>query len=417
MSEYGLIGKPLSHSFSKIIHEKLADYTYELMPLDEEDLDYFLRQKDFKGINVTIPYKKTVIPYLDFIDEHAKAIGAVNTIVNRDDGFDYMIQHHHVPIQNQKVLVLGNGGAAAAIKAVCRNHNAKQILCVSRHPKDDAISYKEVYTNHCDADIIINTSPVGMYPHIDEQAVDLNDFPKCKAVLDVVYNPICTKLCLQAREKGLLYAAGMEMLIVQAIRAKEHFLQDTTPQKVIDQILFDLLMEKTNLVFIGMPSCGKSTIGKKVAQLSQKKFIDLDDEIEKEAKKTIPEIFAESGEVVFRELETKVTKRISANQNLVIACGGGIIKNKINIDMLRLNGILIFLDRDLNQLVSNDPNRPLSSSQKAVEDMYHQRMPYYLQYSDIQIVNNTNLDKISQTSIQKVEDHIQDLICTGGKTI
>ena len=184
---------------------------------------------------------------------------------------------------------------------------------------------------------------------------------------------------------------------------------------MIDQILFDLLMEKTNLVFIGMPSCGKSTIGKKVAQLSQKKFIDLDDEIEKEAKKTIPEIFAESGEVVFRELETKVTKRISANQNLVIACGGGIIKNKINIDMLRLNGILIFLDRDLNQLVSNDPNRPLSSSQKAVEDMYHQRMPYYLQYSDIQIVNNTNLDKISQTSIQKVEDHIQDLICTGGK--
>lgn len=207
------------------------------------------------------------------------------------------------------------------------------------------------------------------------------------------------------------------MLIVQAIRAKEHFLQDTTPQKVIDQILFDLLMEKTNLVFIGMPSCGKSTIGKKVAQLSQKKFIDLDDEIEKEAKKTIPEIFAESGEVVFRELETKVTKRISANQNLVIACGGGIIKNKINIDMLRLNGILIFLDRDLNLLESNDPNRPLSSSQKAVEDMYHQRMPYYLQYSDIQILNNTNLDKISQTSIQKVEDHIQDLICTGGKTI
>ncbi len=143
----------------------------------------------------------------------------------------------------------------------------------------------------------------------------------------------------------------------------------------------------------------------------------MDDEIEKEAKKTIPEIFAESGEVVFRELETKVTKRISANQNLVIACGGGIIKNKINIDMLRLNGILIFLDRDLNLLESNDPNRPLSSSQKAVEDMYHQRMPYYLQYSDIQIVNNTNLDKISQTSIQKVKDHIQDLICTGGKTI
>lgn len=427
MSEYGLIGKKLSHSFSKIIHEKLADYTYDLMPLSEEQLDDFMRKKAFQGINVTIPYKKTVIPYLDFIDEHAKAIGAVNTIVNRDgklygyntdyDGFDYMIQHHHVPIQNQKVLVLGNGGAAAAIKAVCRNHNAKQILCVSRHPKDDAISYKEVYANHYDADIIINTSPVGMYPHIDEQAVDLNDFPKCKAVLDVVYNPICTKLCLQAREKGLLYAAGMEMLIVQAIRAKEHFLQDTTPQKVIDQILFDLLMEKTNLVFIGMPSCGKSTIGKKVAQLSQKKFIDLDEEIEKEAQKTIPEIFAETGEAVFRELETKVTKRISASQNLVIACGGGIIKSKINIDALRLNGVLIFLDRDLDQLESNDPNRPLSSSQKAVEDMYHQRMPYYLQYSDIQIVNNTDLDTIAQTSIQKVKDHIQDLICTGGKTI
>ena len=207
------------------------------------------------------------------------------------------------------------------------------------------------------------------------------------------------------------------MLIVQAIRAKEHFLQDTTPQKVIDQILFDLLMEKTNLVFIGMPSCGKSTIGKKVAQLSQKKFIDLDEEIEKEAQKTIPEIFAESGEAVFRELETKVTKRISASQNLVIACGGGIIKSKINIDALRLNGVLIFLDRDLDQLESNDPTRPLSSSQKAVEDMYHQRMPYYLQYSDIQIVNNTDLDTIAQTSIQKVKDHIQDLICTGGKTI
>lgn len=427
MSDYGLIGKKLSHSYSKIIHEKLAAYTYDLIPLEEDQLDDFFKKKEFKGINVTIPYKKSVIKYLGTIDEHAKAIGAVNTIVNRNgklygyntdyDGFDYMIKHHHICIQNQKILILGNGGAAAAVKAVCNDHKAKKILCVSRHPKEDAISYEDVYSYHRDVDVIINTSPVGMYPNIDAQAIDLNDFPKCTAVIDVVYNPICTKLCLQAREKGLLYTTGLEMLIVQAIRAKEHFLQTTTPQSVIDQILFDLLYEKINLVFIGMPSCGKSTIGKEVAALSHKKFVDLDQEIEKEAQKTIPEIFSSYGEEHFRKLETKITKKISADQNLIIACGGGIIKNEENIQALKLNGILIFLDRDLSQLETNDPTRPLSCSKLAVQTMYQERMPYYLQYSDIQIQNDENCHQVGKQCIQEAQDYIKDSIKKGGNNL
>lgn len=427
MSDYGLIGKKLGHSFSKIIHEKISDQSYDLIELDKQQFHTFMIKRKFKGINVTIPFKKDVMPYLDSIDEHALSIGAVNTVVQKQgklygyntdyDGFAYMIDHHRIDLKDQKILVIGNGGAAAAIKAVCKDHQAKEIVCVSRHPQGDAISYDTVYANHRDATILINTSPVGMYPNVYAQAVDLCDFPECKAVIDVVYNPMITQLCLQAKEMGIPAISGLEMLIVQAIRAREHFLDQKLDHSVIEQVLSDLLLERMNFVLIGMPSAGKTTIGQLLSQRFQKDFIDLDQQIEQEAGQSIKEIFNTQGEDGFRILETQITKRFAAKENQIIACGGGIIKKKENIDALRLNGLLIYLDRKLELLMTKDPNRPLSRSKEAVEAMYHERKDLYEKYSHIRIENNNEPKQTVDQLMCLIHEKINDIAKTGGENI
>lgn len=406
---YGLIGEHLGHSFSKQIQTRIAeienvkDYDYQLVELDKEEFKEFMEKKDFKGINVTIPYKKDVIPYLDEMDESAKAIGAVNTIINVDGklkgyntdfgGFLYMVKAHNVHMEGKKVLIIGNGGACAAVKAVCKHENAKDIVIVSRSANRGAIGYDEMYTSHLDADIVVNTSPVGMFPNIANAPIDVSWFHKLECVLDVVYNPILTRLCFEAQEADIKRVIGLEMLIAQAKYTFEIFENMSFDDSIIDEIKKEMLKDRCNIVLIGMPSAGKTTIGKMLEEKLGKEFFDLDDMIIAKAGKSIPEIFQESGEAGFRAIETEVAIEASKMNNKIIATGGGVVKHKVNMDFLRLNGITIFIDRDIDKLISSDPNRPLSSSKQALQQMYKERYPLYQKYAAYIAVNNANIEE------------------------
>lgn len=407
--KYGLIGEHLGHSFSKQIQTRIAeienvkDYDYQLVELDKEEFKEFMEKKDFKGINVTIPYKKDVIPYLDEMDESAKAIGAVNTIINVDGklkgyntdfgGFLYMVKAHNVHMEGKKVLIIGNGGACAAVKAVCKHENAKDIVIVSRSANRGAIGYDEMYTSHLDADIVVNTSPVGMFPNIVNAPIDVSWFHKLECVLDVVYNPILTRLCFEAQEADIKRVIGLEMLIAQAKYTFEIFKNMSFDDSIIDEIKKEMLKDRCNIVLIGMPSAGKTTIGKMLEEKLGKEFFDLDDMIIAKAGKSIPEIFQESGEAGFRAIETEVAIKASKMNNKIIATGGGVVKHKVNMDFLRLNGITIFIDRDIDKLISSDPNRPLSSSKQALQQMYKERYPLYQKYAAYIAVNNANIEE------------------------
>lgn len=407
--KYGLIGEHLGHSFSKQIQTRIAeienvkDYDYQLVELDKEEFKEFMEKKDFKGINVTIPYKKDVIPYLDEMDESAKAIGAVNTIINVNGklkgyntdfgGFLYMVKAHNVHMEGKKVLIIGNGGACAAVKAVCKHENAKDIVIVSRSANRGAIGYDEMYTSHLDADIVVNTSPVGMFPNIANAPIDVSWFHKLECVLDVVYNPILTRLCFEAQEADIKRVIGLEMLIAQAKYTFEIFENMSFDDSIIDEIKKEMLKDRCNIVLIGMPSAGKTTIGKMLEEKLGKEFFDLDDMIIAKAGKSIPEIFQESGEAGFRAIETEVAIEASKMNNKIIATGGGVVKHKVNMDFLRLNGITIFIDRDIDKLISSDPNRPLSSSKQALQQMYKERYPLYQKYAAYIAVNNANIEE------------------------
>ena len=407
--KYGLIGEKLEHSFSKQIQTRIAelqnvkDYQYDFVELDKEQFVEFMKKKDFKGINVTLPYKKAVIPYIDVLDESAEKMGAVNTIVNRDGklygyntdfgGFLYMVKAHNVHMEGKKVLLIGNGGASAAVQAVCKHEKAKDIIVVSRSANNGAISYDEMYTSHLDADIVVNTSPVGMYPNIANSPIDVSWFHKLECVLDVVYNPILTRLCFEAQELDIKRVIGLEMLIAQAKYSFEYFEDMKFDDSIIDEIKKEMLKDRCNIVLIGMPSAGKTTIGKMLQDKLGKTFVDLDDMIIEKAGKTIPEIFQESGETGFRAIETEVAIEASKMNNMIIATGGGAIKHKVNMDFLRLNGITIYIDRDVDKLISSDPNRPLSSSKQALQQMHKERQPLYQKYAAYVADNNTDIKK------------------------
>lgn len=400
---YGLIGEKLGHSFSKEIHEQLANYTYDLIPLSKQEFSAFIKRRDFKALNVTIPYKKDVIPYLDYIDPFAKEIGAVNTIVNENNqligyntdyyGFQYMLDRHNIHVNNKKVLVLGNGGASCAIQAVLKHKNAKEVVIVNRTKYANTISYDECYKYHTDAQVIVNTTPVGMYPNIQDAPIQLSLFNQCEVVLDVIYNPIFTSLCISAKNANITYVGGLEMLIAQAKKSIEYFTNQTISDSIIDDLYHKMLHEHFNIVLIGMPSAGKTTIGKQLAQILHKDFIDVDEEIINISKKSIPEIFNEIHEEGFRQMETDIISNISARKNTIISTGGGVIKNKENIDFLSKNGIFVFIDRPLESLISNDPNRPLSNSVNDLKKIYHERIPLYKKYADITVENKNSIQE------------------------
>lgn len=398
--EYGLIGEKLGHSFSTLIHERLAGYSYELCPLSREELAPFLTERKFRGINVTIPYKRDVIPFCEELDESAQRLGVVNTIVNRDgkligsntdfDGFLHSVQSHGIDIKGKKVMVLGNGGTSHTVQAVAKHLGAQEILVVSRNAEGDLLSYKEANA-HLDTDVIINTTPMGMYPNNDGQALNLRPFTSCQAVFDVIYNPLKTRLLQQAEEMGILAVNGLEMLVAQAKFAAEQFQNITIPDERIREVCRELRLESSNISLIGMPSCGKSLTGKALSTYVDKTFVDTDALIVERAGMSIREIFETHGEEFFRQLEREVIAEQAKQHGLILATGGGAIKNHENILNLKQNGIVIFIDRELEKLVSTH-DRPLSSSRDAVEKLYHQRYPLYLSYGDLRVENNYDED-------------------------
>lgn len=390
--QYGCIGEKLGHSFSKIIHNEIKDYIYELLEIPKGGLDSFMQNKDFKAINVTIPYKQDVIPYLDEISEQARKIGAVNTIVNKNGrlygyntdflGLKALIEFAKIDIENKKVLILGSGGTSKTAQAVAVSMGAESVYRLSRNGGDGLITYEDAYKNHTDADIIINTTPCGMYPNIGASAIDIDKFPKVSGVVDAVYNPLCSQLVVTAKEKGIKAIGGLYMLVAQAVFAAEYFTDSVIDKSEIERVYNKLLRSKQNLVLIGMPSCGKSTIGKAVAEILGKEFIDSDDEIVKKEGISIPEIFERSGEKGFREIESSVIAELSLKQGAVVATGGGAILNKHNVDLLKGNGTVVFIDRPIDMLITTD-DRPLSSSRELLEKRYNERYDIYCSSADV----------------------------------
>jgi len=388
---YGLIAEKLGHSFSKDIHNRLFDYSYELKEIPQDELDSFMRNKEFKAINVTIPYKERVIPYLDFISDTARKIGAVNTIVNDNgclkgyntdfSGMSALIKKNGIVLFDKKVLILGSGGTSKTAMAVANSMGCSFVCRVSRDGKEDCITYGDAMRLHNDAQVIINTTPVGMYPKIGVAPIDINEYPEVEAVVDAVYNPLRSKLVCDARAKGITAVGGLYMLVAQAAVAAEKFTQAEVPVSEIDRVYREILVLKQNIVLTGMPGSGKSTIGKLLASELGMNFIDTDEEIVKRAQKTIPDIFREQGEQGFREIESQVIADLSGVQNMVIATGGGAVLNEKNIEMLRENGKIYFIDRSLDDIVTTS-DRPLSSNRADLEKRYEERYPLYCSRCD-----------------------------------
>ena len=411
--EYGLIGEKLGHSFSKIIHEKLADYTYELCPLAKDELDAFMTAKQFKAINVTIPYKQDVIPHCDVLDDSAKRIGVVNTIVNRDGklfgyntdfaGFLYNLNAHGITLKDKKVMICGSGGTCKTVTAVAEYMGAKEILVVSRYKKENAVTYEECI-RHKDVDVVVNASPKGMYPNNGESPLDLSNFPNCKAVVDVIYNPLKTRLLQQAEQLGMKAVNGLEMLVAQAKFAVEHFLSTEIENDKIDQITLELLKQLTNIVLIGMPSSGKTLTGKALCKYIDKTVVDTDAVIVERSGMSIKEMFARHGETYFRQWEHDVIEEFSKQNGLIIATGGGAIKNEENIQNLKQNGVVMFIDRDLEHLLVTD-DRPLSKDTNAVAKLYEERYPLYTKYGDLRVPNNYPME-ISQQELDELMNTI-----------
>ena len=400
--KYGLIGEKLGHSFSKIIHSELTDYDYELKEVAKDELDSFMRKADFKAINVTIPYKQDVIPYLYEIDETAKAIGAVNTIVNKDGklygynadflGLKSLIENAKITIKNKKVIILGSGGTSKTAFAVAKNMGAKEVYRVSRRGGNGLITYAEAENSHNDAEVIINTTPCGMYPNIGEAAIGIDKFARLEGVVDAIYNPLNSFLVTSAKEKGISATGGLYMLVAQADFAAEKFTDSIIDKSEIDRIYNKIFNQKRNLVLIGMPSCGKTTIGKAIAEQLGKEFIDSDDEIVKKQGMPIPEIFGKFGEKYFRNIETEVIAELSLKQSAVIATGGGAVLNKRNVDLLKENGLVIFLDRPLEKLITTD-DRPLSSNRELLTKRYNERYDIYCSLADIIVNSDCDLEE------------------------
>ena len=390
MNKYGCIGKKLSHSFSKEIHARLADYEYELIELDLEQVKPFLTGKNFNAINVTIPYKETVIPYLDEISDIARRIGAVNTIVNRDGkllgyntdyyGMKALIERVGLNFYGKKVLVLGTGGTSKTARVVAKDLGAKEILIVSRNKSSEYVDYAQALNVHKDAQIIINTTPSGMYPNVKGKPIDVFSFPKLEGVIDAVYNPLRTELILDAKEKGIKAEGGLYMLVMQAVVAVEKFLDKKIDKSVADKVFKEILSEKENVVLTGMPGSGKSTVGK-LLNIAGFEFIDTDKEIEDRAGCTIKDLIENKGEKFFRDLEEEVIFDVSQSSRRIISTGGGAILRKENVRRLKSNGKIFYIDAKIERLSSTD-SRPLSNTKEKLEKLYLERKDIYNSTAD-----------------------------------
>ena len=392
--EYGLLGEKLGHSFSPQIHRDLAGYDYQLLPTPPEAVEDLFARRAFQGLNVTIPYKRTVMPLCDEIDPRAAAIGAVNTVVNQNgrltgyntdiDGFLYMARRAGVDMAGKKVVILGSGGTSRTARAAAGELGAREIVTVSRHGEDN---YQNL-SRHADAQVLVNTTPVGMYPNWGQSPVSLESFPALEGVLDVVYNPLRTALLLQAEERGLPRSCGLPMLVAQAKRAAELFTGQNIDDSRAEAVLHGLRGQLTSIVLIGMPGCGKTTVGRALAGKLGRTFVDLDEEIVRRAGMSIPEIFAREGEAGFRERESALVREFGERTGLVVSTGGGVVTRRENYIPLKQNGLLLHLRRDPAALPTD--GRPLSQA-TAPEELWRRRAPLYAAFADGEIDNNGTL--------------------------
>ncbi len=387
---FGLLGRKLGHSYSPQIHALLGDYEYPLYEKEPEEIEEFMTSGEFDGINVTIPYKETVIPYMSQLSDTAQKIGSVNTVIRLPDGtlygdntdyygFSYMLDSAGFDVNDKKVIVLGNGGASKTAVCVCRDKGAKEVTVISRSSETD--NYQNI-SKHSDADYIINTTPVGMYPNNGESPVELDIFAKCKGVADLIYNPSKTQLLLDAEELSIPAVNGLTMLCAQGVKAAELFTNQSFDSNKATEITKKLEQQMLNIALVGMPGCGKSTAAKTLSQMLGREVIDTDDLIRINEGKEIPEIFSTEGEEYFRNAETIAVKQAGKQSGKIIATGGGAILRDENKAALRQNSVVVFLKRDLSQLDTD--GRPLSQNAK-LEEMYKKRLPHYEAVCDITV--------------------------------
>lgn len=396
MLKCGLLGEKLGHSYSPQIHSMLADYEYKLFEKSPEELEDFLKSGKFDGLNVTIPYKKSVMPYCAELSPTAAQIGSVNTIVRRSDGslygdntdafgFENLIVHNGIEVKGKKALVLGTGGASVTAQAVLKNLGASEVVVISRKGEDN---YENI-AKHADAEIIANTTPVGMYPKNGKAAVDLAQFPKLSGVLDVVYNPARTALLLQSEKLGIPCAGGLYMLVSQAKRSCELFTGKSIPDSEIDRIERVLSHQMQNIVIIGMPGSGKTAVSTMLAERLGRKIFDTDTIVSEKAGMTIPEIFAAQGEAGFRKLETEATAEVGKLSGNIISTGGGVVTVADNYGLLHQNGVIVWIERDTNKLARD--GRPISLSSD-LNELYAVRLPLYERFADIKADNNGDIN-------------------------
>lgn len=396
--KYGLIGEHLKHSYSCEIHAQIADYEYELHEIPPSGLGGFLKKREFNAINVTIPYKQDVIPYLDEISDTAKRIGAVNTIVNRNGrlygyntdfaGMLALAKHIGVDMKGRKVLILGTGGASKTGHALAEYMGAQSVYYVSRSGKDGSITYEQAVTEHSDAQIIINATPVGMFPKQDGRPIDISAFPKLEGVIDAIYNPLRTNLILDAQERGIPAEGGLYMLSAQAVHASAVFRDIPLDESLVDKAFKSVKNDKQSIVLIGMPSSGKTTVGRILAEKCGKQLADTDEYIVRKIGMPISDFFAKHGEAEFRKIEKETVAELSATGGRIIATGGGAVLDAENVRALKQNGVLVFLDRRPENLIATD-DRPLASRRSALEKLYAERYDIYCAAAELHIDANT----------------------------
>ncbi len=405
----GLLGRHLTHSYSPQIHSHLGSYSYDLFPTEPENLESFLESDLFEGLNVTVPYKKAVIPYCKTMTPIAAKLGAVNTIVRRPDGsllghntdffgFQTMVRRTGLSISGKKALILGSGGASNTAVAVLQELGA-EVVIISRTGKNN---YQNLHL-HADASLIVNATPVGMFPDNGTAPLSLSGFPQLEGVLDIIYNPSRTALLLEAENRGLVTANGLEMLVAQAWESSQWFTGQPIGEEKLQELYHLLRNQMENMILIGMPGCGKSTVGQLLAEKTGKQFVDADEAIVQKTGLSIPEIFEQQGETAFRALETSVLSELGKQSGLIIATGGGCVTREENYPLLHQNGHIFCLERDLNALATD--GRPLSRS-TALSELYRVRKPLYDRFADIHVDNDGTVESTVSKILTLWEDRL-----------
>ena len=413
MIQYGLCGRTLKHSYSKIIHQFLGNKEYNLYNLERDEFYELMESRPFKAVNVTIPYKTDAFNLCDVVSQEAKNIGSVNTVVNRNGmlygyntdyfGFVYMLKRANIDIKNKKVIILGSGGTSLTARAVCGGEGARECVVVSRKGENN---YENI-SLHADADVIINTTPVGMYPDNGRSAVDLSLFPNLTGVVDVIYNPAKTALTMQAEKRNIPCTTGLAMLVAQAVSAHEYFFDTKVDESVIEDIIAQCYKQTLNVIFVGMPGCGKTSVGKEYARLAGRSFLDTDTFVE-QCGMSIPEIFEKYGEEYFRNKETQAVEMLSALSEKVIATGGGAIMREKNVELMKQNGIVVYLKRDLDKLAVH--GRPLSEGgNKRISELYRQRYKLYENAADVVIETHEDIEECAKRLEKIIDESLKNM--------